>query len=188
MALPKNRSDRPADRFDDPSLVGLVGERIEQLRKRLLDFSRRNPLMHVTFRATSSSLIRVVDELPDMLRLALSEGEMRLAPLPPVDEDPRDEQTDRFLDALFLARREDEAYLAAMEVVDQNDSKALDKERQIERDLKDRLREIIGMPQRPKKDSVSLVDHARAHDINPSYDLPHPSEIHSDGRHKDDRI
>ncbi|MGQ0565572.1 MAG: AAA domain-containing protein [Gemmobacter sp.] len=170
-------------------MAGLVGEKIEQLRKRLLDFSRRNPLVHVTFRPTSSSLIRVVDELPDMVRLALSSDvEMRLAPLPPIEEDPRDEQTDRFLDALFLARRENEAFLAAMDAVDQNDPKALDKERQIERDLKDQLRESLGLPPRPKKDTISLVDHARAHDVNPSFDLPHPSAIHCDGRHEDDRV
>lgn len=183
-----NQPEQSQDRFADPALAGLVGERIEQMRKRLLDFSRRNPLVHVAFRATTSSLIRVVDELPDMLRLSLTEGDMRLAALPPLDDDPRDEQSDRFQEALFLARREDAEFLAAIEAVDQNDARALDKERTIERALKDRLRDQLGMPKRPGKDTVSLVDHARAHDINPAHDLPHPTEMHGDGRHEDDTV
>lgn len=182
------QTDRPQGRFDDPALAGLVAERIEQLRKRLLDFTRRNPLVHVAFRATSSSLIRVVDELPDMLRLALTEGDMRLAALPPLEDDPRDEQGDRFQEALFLARREDVEFLAALEAVDQNDARALDKERVIERALKDRLRDRLAMPKRPGKDTVSLVDHAHAHGINPAHDLPHPTEMHGDGRHEDDTV
>lgn len=176
------------DRLADPALTGLVTERIEVLRKRLLDFTRRNPLMHVVFRPTSATLIRAVDELPDMLRLELTDGEMSLVPLPPLDDGPRDERTDRFQDALFLARREDVAYRAAMEDVDQNDPKALDAERRIERELKDRVRAMLGLPNWSHADVMSLVDHARAQGINPAFDLPHPTEIHDDGRHVDDRI
>jgi len=173
----------------DPSIAALVGGRIEQLRKRLLDFSRRNPLVHVAFRSTSSSFIRVVDELPDLLRLSLTnESECVLAPLPPIAEDPKDELSEKFLDELFLARREDPIYLAAMDALDPNDPAAIDKERQLERELKDRLREKLGLPGRTKTDAISLVEHAESHGINPKFDLPHPGEVSDDGRHEDDRF
>ena len=45
----------------------IVRSRIQHLRARLLDSSRRNPLIQVPFRQNSSSLIRFVDELPDVL-------------------------------------------------------------------------------------------------------------------------
>ena len=175
-------------RFDDPALKNLVADRIDVLRKRLLDFTRRNPLIHVAFRPTSATLIRVVDELPDMIRLGLSDGEMRLAALPPLDEDPRDELNDRFQDALFIARGDDPDYLAALEKLDPNDPKALEIERQLERGLKDKVRVNLGLPPLPRKDALSLVEHARAHGINPAFDLPRPSDHHGDGRDSNDSI
>lgn len=184
----RDRQETLGDRLADPVLISLVGDRIEILRKRLLDFSRRNPLIHVPFRPTSATLIRAVDELPELLRLSLSEGDMRLLPLPPLGDEPRDEQSNLFQDALFLARREDSVYLTEMESVDQNQTTALDAERRIERDMKDRLRAALGMSPRTRQDEISLVDHARAHGINPAFDLPHPGEVHADGRHEDDGI
>ena len=56
----------------------------------------------------SNSHIRVVDELPDILFYKLGNGqEMRLVPLPAIDDDPRDEQTSAFRDALINARLTD---------------------------------------------------------------------------------
>lgn len=176
-------------RLADVALQTLVGDKIEILRKRLLDFSRRNPLVHITFRSTSSSLIRVVDELPDVVRVNLtSEVEMRFVALPPIDDDPKDELTSVFLDALFLARREDESYVRSMEALDPDDPATPDTERRLERELKDRIRDRLGMARRPGRDTISLVEHARLHGILPSFDLPHPSDLNDDGRHDDDGL
>lgn len=176
-------------RIADPSIHHLVGERIELLRKRLLDFSRRNPLVHITFKSNAASVIRVVDEVPDLVRVNLtSDVEMRFVALPPIEEDPRDELSGAFLDALFLARREDEAYVRAMEALDPDDAGTPDRERVLERELKDRIRERLGLARRAGRDAVSLVEHARQHGIAPSYDLPHPGDLHDDGRHDDDGI
>jgi hypothetical protein len=43
---------------------GLVKQKIEALRPKLLDLSRRNPLISVNLSPRSNSYVRVVDELP----------------------------------------------------------------------------------------------------------------------------
>ncbi|MDQ7777373.1 MAG: DUF4011 domain-containing protein [Paracoccus aminovorans] len=63
--------------------IELVAAKLQELRLRLLDSTRRNPLINIRFTPTSTSFIRVVDELPDILRHNLSQGrQMRLAALP----------------------------------------------------------------------------------------------------------
>ncbi len=94
---------------ENPDVVDLVASKVEELRKRLVDGSRRNPLINVPFRAGSASHVRVVDELPDILRHKLTNrGRMRLVPLPDFDEERPDEKTEVFLSALSEKRRTDE--------------------------------------------------------------------------------
>jgi hypothetical protein len=82
-----------------PEIIELVANRLQELRKRLLDSSRRNPLVSIPFRANSTNVVRVVDELPEILRFNLANGKsMRLVPLPALEEELPDEQTDDFLD------------------------------------------------------------------------------------------
>lgn len=178
--------DQGAQSASREDLRDHVRKRIEHLRARLLDSSRRNPLIQVPFRKNSSSLVRFVDELPDVLAERLSsQVSMRLAPLPPIDEDLPDENTDEFLDALEIARTTDETYLAASAALDPTDTDYAQKELDLERDLKDRLRTELGLPERQTEENLSLAEHARAHDISPDYILPLPSDAHEDGRHDD---
>src|SRR5476649_2735023 len=94
-------------------LEDLIRSRIENLRPKLLDLSQRNPLISTRLSPRSNSLIRVVDELPDVIASYLSsEKRMRVISLPPLEEDPRDEQSRAFQDALSNARLTDETYLA----------------------------------------------------------------------------
>lgn len=68
--------------LSSPGILKLVSDKLQELRKRLLDSTRRNPLIHINFRPTSTSAIRTVDELPEVLRFKLAGGTaMRLAPL-----------------------------------------------------------------------------------------------------------
>ena len=91
--------------LDQTGVRELVGQKINELRKRLLDGTRRNPLINVPLRANSTTIIRVVDEVPDILRYNLENGqEMRLISLPPLEEELPDEQSDQFLDMLFSMR------------------------------------------------------------------------------------
>lgn len=169
--------------------IDLVAGKLQELRQKLLDSSRRNPLIDIKFRPTSTSVIRVVDELPDILRHKLVQGQnMRFAALPALEDALADEQTDEFQDFLFIAKQEDEVFLTEIENIDLDSVKAEERVIKAERALKDRVRAALNFPLRQTKDDLSLVDHARNHNISPSYLLPMPSEVHSDGRHEDSDI
>lgn len=59
-------------------LAELINARIEALRPKLLDLSRRNPLVSTKLSSRSNTIIRVVDELPDVLFFNLNNAqEMR---------------------------------------------------------------------------------------------------------------
>ena len=88
---------------------------IEDLRKKLLDFSTRNDLINLTHSDRSTKFIRVVDELPNQLYECLQKKSMTFKPLPEVDEEPPDEQTDNFQIALKEAQVTNEEYIAAIE-------------------------------------------------------------------------
>jgi very-short-patch-repair endonuclease len=168
---------------------GLINERIESMRRKLQDTSRRNPLINNVLNARSASFIRIVDEKPQSIfDHIVSQGrKMALAPLPPVDIDPPDEDTTEFKNAFLNAQSIDEAYLKAIEKIDfEYDEKALDKQEDADRALKDRVRESLEMPPRPKSEQYSdLINHAKSHGINPSSTLPSASEASSDDRHDD---
>jgi hypothetical protein len=167
----------------------LVKQKIEESRRRLLDLSRRNPLISVNLNPRSSSYVRVVDELPDVLFYNLNHNqEMRFVPLPPIEGDPRDEQAETFIAALSNARLTDEVYLAEIENIFADDEDYINKSAEQERLLKDRVREQLGMAPRAKGRDLNIVQHARNNGISPGYDLPLPTEEHEDGRHTDENI
>jgi superfamily I DNA and/or RNA helicase len=64
------------------STEDLIGSVLESLRRRLLDLTSRNRLLH--FRHPKTSSIRVIDEMPDQLKqyLADDEKEMRFTAIP----------------------------------------------------------------------------------------------------------
>jgi hypothetical protein len=170
-------------------LTDLVKQRLENLRPKLLDLSRRNPLIATRLGPRSNSHIRAVDELPDILFHKINNGEeMRIAPLPAIDDEPGDEQTLEFREALINARLTDQQYLSEMESVDRDAEDYIDRTRQIDRALKDRVRETLGLPPRTAKDDVNLVQHAKLHGIAPSFELPTPDPAHTKARHGDDHI
>jgi hypothetical protein len=168
-------------------LAKLVRQKIQALRP--LDLSRRNPLIATKLGPRSNSHIRAVDELPDVMFYKLNNGqEMRLIPLPPIDDDPRDEQTRPFREALINGRLTDEQYLSEMGSVDRDAEDYIDRTRQIERSLKDRVRRTLGLPPRTKETEINLIHHAKINGITPSYDLPKPNVKHTSTRHNDDDI
>ncbi len=66
-------------------LAGFVNERIEALRPKLQDTSRRNPLINNVLTARSASFIRIVDEKPQRIFDDINglKSSMLLDPLPP---------------------------------------------------------------------------------------------------------
>jgi hypothetical protein len=180
---------RQAVKAKAEDLQALIQNRIEKLRPKLLDLSRRNPLISTSLAQRSNSVIRVVDELPDdLVQRILNEGEMRFISLPALEEDPRDEKSKAFQNALSNALRSDETFLAAMEALDAKSDKAIEEGRRLERELRDRIRADLGMPTRQTGKDVSLPQHAQNNGILPSYELPKPEEEHKDGRHTDENI
>lgn len=170
----------------------LINERIEVMRRKLQDTSRRNPLINNVLNAKSASFIRIVDEKPQSIfdHIVVNERKMVLAPLPSVDLDPPDEDTTEFKNAFLNAQSTDEVYIKAIEKIDfEYDEKALDKQENADRALKDRVRESLEMPPRPKSEQFSdLIDHAKSHGINPSSTLPLPSAVSGDDRHDDNQL
>jgi hypothetical protein len=66
-------------------------------------------IINVRFSATSTSILRVVDELPDVLRHNLTTGKsMRIVPLPALKEELPNEQDVTFLETFNLPLRQTE--------------------------------------------------------------------------------
>src|SRR5271165_1681622 len=108
-------------------LSDLINARIETLRPKLLDLSRRNPLIATKLTSRSNSHIRVVDALPDIVFYNLGNNQkMRFVPLPSVEGDPKDEQSEAFRRALANGRLTDHDYLRALEAIDINSEEYLD--------------------------------------------------------------
>lgn len=167
----------------------LILARIENLRPKLLDLSRRNPLISTRLSSRSNVYIRAVDELPDVLFFGLSQQDkFQFCPLPPLEEDPKDEETEAFQSALAEARLTDEEYAEALENINPADEDVLVLQRKAERAMGDRVRKNLGMAPRQTREDLSLAQHARNNGISPSYELPCNEEEHADGRHTDDAI
>ena len=185
--LPAGNPNMSEKVSNNPAFIKIIKDRIETLRPKLLDLTRRNPLLSAKFSDRSNTVIRVVDELPQQLfeRLGEESKSMRIVPLPPLEEHPKDEDTKEFQNRLSEALATDEVYLAALEEIDHDTEEAAGLLIAEERELRDRIREELGMPERQTKVSPNLVKHARNHEISPSYDLPLHEEAHEDGRHDD---
>lgn len=185
MARPSPKTTRKnAGQFSD-----LVSKKIEDLRPRLLDLTARNPLIAMSFQARSTSHVRVVDEIPEALFFRLINGDRsHFSPLPPFEEDSKDEQAPAFVEAYALAYRRDEVFTDQLAKLDPDDPSYVDVVRRLERELKDRLRAELKMPPRITRKDESVVQHAKNNGIAPSYDLPSPEGRHEDGRHDDDKI
>ena len=180
--------DRVENSTDQEGFVQILKDKVENLRRKLLDLTRRNPLISANL-GRRGPFARIVDELPDVLMANLSlQKPMRFVPLPSLEDDPKDEQTREFRNALSQARAVGEAYLEQLQNLDPDAAEALDREEQIDRDLKDRVREQLGMLPRAEQGDTSLSQHAKNNHISPSYDLPRPEEEHEDGRHTDEDI
>lgn len=173
----------------DQDFLDLIKAKAENIKPKLLDLSRRNPLISTRLSPRSNAHIRVVDELPDVLFYNLTNGQgMRLIPLPDINEDPKDEDTKLFRDTLSNARITDETYQSELEAIDQDADDYLDRARQIERQLKDRVRDQLGMPERVAGKEINLAQHAKNNGITPSYELPELDEDDREDRHLDNDI
>lgn len=161
----------------------IIQNRIEKLRLKLLDITRKNPLISTKFSDRSNSLIRIVDEVPDLLLKAISSEQICIISLPDLETNPKDEKTREFESTLAEAMLNDEVYLSRLDKINQESDDDPNLLAQAERELKDRLRKKLGMPSRQTKDNLSLQQHAKNHGISPHYELPIKDEQHENGRY-----
>ena len=163
--------------------------------QKLLTLNTRNRLLSSTFSTRSESFM-FIDELAQQLAQKLSSG-MEFVPLPPIETDPPDEKNLKFKNKVDEFKLIDEDYLNTIskindpELTDQDDQdKISNLELQALRKLKNKVRYELGYPSLANSDGkVSLTAHAKIHRINPSYDLPDPSEINIDlAQYNDNKI
>nr|BFF27110.1 hypothetical protein GCM10025732_50750 [Glycomyces mayteni] len=178
-----------------PSPLGhreLAAIKLDRIREDLLNFSRRNPLVNTRLDGRNNRYLRVVDELPQVLYDNLTGGNpMEFVPLPPIPDPPADEQSEPFLSAFNEARFTDEQYLADVETRLAREAAGRAMRKDPERELKDRLRERLGLSKRINQFDPALHDlrrHARDNGVDPDFELPRPDKAHADGRHTDREI
>ena len=154
-------------------------EKLNTFKKRVLDLTKRNSLINSRFSSRGKKHFRIIDEIPQQIYEKLSESPMFFEHLPPLDSDPRDEQTNDFQERLSIGLLTDEEYL------ERTENPSDDESRDFLRELKNRIREELGMAPF-QKENTSLEAHARNSNINPSYDL----QDNSDGnvRHEDNKL
>ncbi|HEX9461391.1 MAG TPA: DUF4011 domain-containing protein [Alphaproteobacteria bacterium] len=141
------------------------------MRVRLLDTSARNNRIAFRHSERSRNHARVVDTAPNLVYEALVDGRtLKFKALPPPDDEPADERTDKFLAALEAARNSDEDYRTAMDALTEDEASS-ELAAKIERKLRDKVRADLGLPPRKVPDPKSLAQYARELGIDPSYDL-----------------
>lgn len=168
-----------------------VKECVEKYRTKLLDTSKRNPLISFSHSERSRQHVRVIDELPDFLYGQFLDGKtFTFLPLPEEEQIPPDEKTSTFRRRLEQAKLTDEKYRAAMDEIDQDEEGAIDQIKKIDRNLRNKIREELGLPIWATQKSLSNLEVAKKHGLNPSYEmpLPAPENQKDEERHTDKYI
>jgi hypothetical protein len=181
-----SRSDRYAPGQHGATVADLVREGVRKAREKLIDLSMRNTMLNFRHSETSAKHVRIVDEDLELLVGALaSRTSLDIIPIPPVEQVPRDEETDEFRAALKLAKETDPDWLAAEDARRAAGNRRRAKDKAAERALRDRVRTKLGMPEW----RVATDPRARARElgIDPSYDLP-PSKDASPRHHADNSL
>lgn len=168
-----------------------VKECVEKYRMKLLDTGKRNNLISFNHSERSRQHVRVIDELPDFLYGQFLDGKaFTFLPLPEEDQVPPDEKNSTFRRRLEQFQLTDEEYREAMDAVDQDEEGALDQIKQIDRDLRNKIRKELGLPVWASQKSLSNLEVAKKHGLNPGYEMPFPTpENQKDaGKHTDKYI
>ena len=157
-------------------MTDFLADQVAKLRQKLLDTSRRTNLISFNHSPRSTTHIRIVDEVPENLWKKLeSNSTLTFKSLPKLQEEPPDEKTDDFQQALAEAKLNDEEYIENLNKLEANeglkDSEKELKAVQYERELRDELRIIFELPELQSEIMPDLSSHARLHGYDPSYKL-----------------
>ena len=180
-------ADDPKEIGSDAALDDLLLQRLEGLRNNLLDLSNRNRLLSFRHSERARTHIRIIDELPDVLFRRLGEGRrLMFKSLPEPESEPPEERAAPFLRELEAARATHEGYARAMALLHDDELNSR-KAAEIERALRDDVREVLGLPPWTDERLIPREDFARQNDLKPDYELPWPkdggeeAEKHDDG-------
>lgn len=162
-------------------------EAIASLRKKLIDLSKKNPLINFRHSSRGASHLRIVDERPDLIYEHLLESSFGFDPLPDEEVTPADEQTPDFRIAYERARITDEEFLAATEKLGENEGDARAWQ-EAERALRARVRKQLGLPEINYGKNLDVKALALAHGFNPSFDLENSDGDDLAAHHEDDKL
>ncbi len=164
-----------------------TNEAVAKLRAKLIDLSRRSPLISFKHASRNASQLRFVDERIDTLWKTLCEDAMGFEPLPGEEQLPPDEQTAQFRITYERARLTDEVFQVATEKLGDHEGDA--KAWQVaERDLRARVREQLGLPKLNYGAGVDVAAIAKAHGFDPSFELKFSDDGEMSVHHEDDKI
>ena len=159
-----------------------ANEAIASLRKKLIDLSKKNPLINFRHSSRGASHLRFVDERPDLIYGHLVDGSVGFEPLPGEEITPPDEQTAEFRIAYERARLTDEEFLETTQKLgeDEGEARAL---QEAERRLRSRVREQLGLPPINYGKMLDVKALARAHGFDPSFDLKNSDDEDTAAHH-----
>ncbi len=160
---------------------------VADLRTKLIDLSKKSSLVSFKHGGRSASILRLVDERPDLLFRAIESGSVGFEPLPGQDDTPKDELTNEFRIAYERARLTDGEFLAATEKLgdDERDARAW---QEAERALRARVRQQLGLPALDYGKALNVTEIARAHGFDPTYDLKASDDDDVAPHHEDDSV
>lgn len=164
----------------------LVRSGILKAREKLIDLTLKNPMLNYRHSETSRRQIRLVDEKLEFLAAVITNGQpLQIAPVPPVQSVPPDEDTEEFRAALSLAQKNDSEWLAAEDARRATSDRRSFRNKTAERALRDRVRSRLGMP--PWHSISNSKARAKELGIDISYDLPGP-DISNEPKHTDEKL
>ena len=177
-------SDSKKDRF-----VELTQKAIKKFREKLLDISNRNNLINLNFNPRSNKVLRIIDEIPNSVFQKLNNNsKLKLVPLPPSSDDPKDEKTPEFKKVLEEEKLVNENYLKDIDELGEDFDEENLESLKIIRKLKDVVRKKLKLPNRPSKLTLSIQEYAKAHGIRPNFEVPKSSKDNEKTKHQDNNL
>lgn len=170
----------------DPQAVADTEGAVAELRARLIDLSRKSPLINFRHGGRSATILRIVDERPDLVYDAIHDSGMRFDPLPDTDTTPQDEETDEFRIAYERGRLTDPEFLKDTDNLGEHEDD-IETVQIAERALRSRIRKQLALPHLDYGKSLDIKAFALANGVDPSFDLA-SSDDERDDHHEDDKL
>lgn len=173
MSETESKSSPAREALVDSKERARLGRIFERLRERLLDLRLSNPMLNYRHSASSKSQLQIIDEIPEHVYrlLALEGAALTLVPLPEPAGLPADEQTDEFKAELAHAMASDLEYLEKLASLEEKAAVDDFSLAEAEAALRVRLRDKLGLPARPNRQTLNPVEHARSLGIEPAAEL-----------------